>query len=105
MKRLFSNFAAAVALLGIMSVPIPVLAVDSTANTHPAPSYSAQRHRVAKRRHRRAVRKTVKRVGIGAAGGAVAGAAIGGGPGAAVGAVAGAGAGAIYDSHEKDKGK
>jgi hypothetical protein len=105
MRRLFSNFAAGIALWGILAVPLPVLAVDSTANTNPSPSYSAQRHRVAKRRHRHAVHKTIKRVGIGAAGGALAGAAIAGGPGAVVGAVAGAGAGAIYDSHEKDKGK
>jgi hypothetical protein len=103
MRRLFSNFAAGIALWGIMGVSIPAFAADSTGN--PSPSYSAQRHRVAKRRHRRAVRKTIKRVGIGAAGGAAAGAVIGGGPGAAVGAIAGAGAGAIYDSHEKDKGK
>ncbi len=104
MRRLFNNFAAAVALSGLMAVSVPAFAVDSTYN-HPSPSYSAQRHRVAKRRHRRAVHKTIKRVGIGAAGGAVAGAAIAGGPGAVVGAVAGAGAGTIYDQHEKDKGK
>jgi hypothetical protein len=103
MRRLFSNFAAGIALWGIMGVAVPASAADSTGN--PSPSYSAQRHRVAKRRHRRAVRKTIKRVGIGAAGGAVAGAAIGGGPGAAVGAIAGGGVGAIYDQHEKDKGK
>jgi hypothetical protein len=107
MKRLFSNFAAGIALWGIMAVPVTALAVDSTANTHP--SYSAQsnarRRAIAKRRHRRAVHKTIKRVGIGAAGGAVAGAVIGGGPGAAVGAIVGAGAGTIYDRHEKDKGR
>ena len=103
MRRLFSNFAVGIALWGMTGVAVPVSAADYTGNS--SPSYSAQRHRVAKRRHRHAVRKTIKRVGIGAAGGAVAGAAIGGGPGAAVGAVVGAGAGAIYDSHEKDKGK
>lgn len=103
MRRLFNNFAATVALCGMMARPVSVFAVDST--VHTGPSYSAQRHRIAKRRHRRAVRKTIKRVGIGAAGGAAAGAAIGGGPGAAVGAVVGAGAGTIYDQHEKDKGK
>jgi hypothetical protein len=105
MRRLFSNIAAGIALWGIVAIPVPVSAADSTAYTHPSPSYSAQRHRVARRRHRRAVHKTIKRVGIGAAGGAAAGAVIGGGPGAAVGAIAGAGAGAIYDQHEKDKGK
>ena len=54
-------------------------------------------------RHRRHM-KTLKRVGIGTAGGAVAGALIGGGPGAVVGGVAGAGAGALYDRHEKHHG-
>lgn len=104
MRRLFNNFAAGVALCGMLAAPVSMLAVESTA--HPGPSYSAQqRHRIAKRRHRHAVRKTIKRVGIGAAGGAVAGAAIGGGPGAVVGGVIGAGAGTIYDQHEKDKGR
>lgn len=105
MRRLFNNFAAGIALWGIMAVPVPGSAAVSTGYTQPSPSYNAQTHRAAKRRHRRAVHKTIKRVGIGAAGGAVAGAAIGGGPGAVVGAVAGAGAGTIYDQHEKDKSK
>lgn len=56
-------------------------------------------------RHRHARRKTIKRVGIGAAGGAAIGALAGGGPGAAIGAVAGGGAGALYDRHEKSKGR
>jgi uncharacterized membrane protein len=50
------------------------------------------------------VMQTVKRVGIGAAGGAAIGAIAGGGPGAAIGAIAGGGAGAIYDRHEKNHG-
>jgi outer membrane lipoprotein SlyB len=54
------------------------------------------------RRHR--VRRTIKRVGIGAAGGAAIGAIAGGGPGAAIGAIAGGGAGAVYDAHERHKG-
>lgn len=54
-------------------------------------------------RHKRHM-KTLKRVGIGAAGGAGVGALIGGGPGAAVGAAAGAGAGALYDRHKKHHG-
>jgi hypothetical protein len=62
-------------------------------------------HRYANNHERHPVRKTIKRVGIGAAGGAAAGALIGGGPGAAIGAVAGGGAGAIYDHHEKKIGK
>lgn len=51
-------------------------------------------------RHRRHM-KTLKRVGIGAAGGAVVGALAGGGPGAGIGAVAGAGAGYLYDRHKR----
>ena len=45
--------------------------------------------------------KTLKRVGIGAAGGAGLGALIGGGAGAGIGAIAGGGAGALYDRHKK----
>lgn len=57
-------------------------------------------------RHRRhQMRRTVKRVGIGAAGGAAIGALAGGGKGAAIGALAGAGAGAIYDAHKRHEGK
>ncbi|MEP6714689.1 MAG: YMGG-like glycine zipper-containing protein [Terriglobia bacterium] len=51
------------------------------------------------------VRKTVKRVGLGAAGGALVGGIAGGGTGAAIGALAGGGAGAVYDHHEKKIGK
>jgi hypothetical protein len=47
---------------------------------------------------------TVKRVGLGAAGGAAIGALAGGGKGAGIGAIAGAGAGALYDAHQKNKG-
>ena len=54
---------------------------------------------------RRAHRKTVKRVGIGAAGGAVVGALAGGGKGAGIGAAAGAGAGYLYDRHKKHQGQ
>ena len=54
---------------------------------------------------RRAHRKTVKRVGIGAAGGAVVGALAGGGKGAGIGAAAGAGAGYLYDRHKKHEGR
>jgi len=55
-------------------------------------------------RHRRHMR-TLKRVGIGAAGGAAIGAIVGGGKGGAIGAVAGAGAGALYDAHKRHHGK
>ena|SRR5438132_921159 len=55
-------------------------------------------------RHRRRV-NTAKRVGIGAAGGAAIGALAGGGKGAAIGGIAGAGAGALYDSHQKNRGR
>src|SRR5213082_1384554 len=55
-------------------------------------------------RHKRHM-KTVKRVGIGAAGGAAIGALAGGGKGAAIGGIAGAGAGVLYDSHQKNRGR
>jgi len=50
------------------------------------------------------MRRTIRRVGIGAAGGAAIGAIAGGGPGAAIGAIAGAGAGVVYDAHERHHG-
>ena len=83
-----------------------ILALSSLAPVAMAETtYTAPRHRhhVVHRRH--PIRKTIKRVGIGAAGGAGVGALIGGGPGAAIGALAGGAAGAIYDGHEKSKGK
>ena len=64
-------------------------------------SAAAQHKRLQHKRHM----KTVKRVGVGAAGGAAIGALAGGGKGAGIGALAGAGAGALYDKHEKHKGR
>lgn len=48
-------------------------------------------------------KKSVLRVGGGAAGGAVIGALAGGGKGAAIGGLAGGGAGYLYDRHKKKK--
>jgi outer membrane lipoprotein SlyB len=79
-----------------------------------AKNYQPTRHHYIQRsayaRHQRYLRHkrhkdTVKRVGIGAAGGAAIGALAGGGKGAGIGAIAGAGAGALYDAHRKDKGR
>ena len=50
-------------------------------------------------------KKSVERIGGGAAAGAVAGALIGGGKGAAIGAAAGGGAGTAYDVHKKHQAK
>ena len=47
--------------------------------------------------------KTLKRVGIGAAGGAAVGALVGGAPGAGIGAIAGGTGGYLYDRHKKHK--
>lgn len=72
-----------------------------------AQTYTSQTHRyhhTVYRGHHH-IRRTVRRVGIGAAGGAAIGAVAGGGPGAAIGAVAGGAAGAIYDHHEKTQGR
>ncbi len=54
-------------------------------------------------RHRRHM-ETLKRVGIGAGGGAVVGGLIGGGAGAGIGALAGGGAGYLWDRHQKHHG-
>jgi hypothetical protein len=59
--------------------------------------YHARAHNYRHRRHMR----TLRRVGIGAAGGAAIGAIAAGGKGAGIGAIAGAGAGYLYDRHER----
>lgn len=64
-------------------------------------AYSNQRRRRRSRRRR----QSVKRIGVGAAGGAAVGALLGGGKGAAIGAAAGGGAGAVYDHNKKRKGQ
>lgn len=66
-------------------------------------SYRNSRARYRYIRHRRHM-KTLKRVGIGAAGGAAVGAIAGGGKGAGIGALAGAGAGYLWDRHQKHHG-
>ena len=70
------------------------------------PNLSAATHYHSYRRHIRHKRRvnTIKRVGIGAAGGAGIGALAGGPVGAGIGAIAGAGAGALYDAHQKHHG-
>src|SRR4051812_49023474 len=106
MANLFNRLAATTAIIGILSIPAEALAVETTVRPQrTVVSGPTVVHRRVVVRKRHPVRKTIKRVGIGAAGGAAAGALIGGGPGAAVGAAAGAGAGAIYDHHEKKQGK
>ena len=88
------------------SLATVVLALGSLIPASAAPAYHEYhhhyRHTVYRGHHH--IRKTVKRVGIGAAGGAAIGALAGGGTGAAIGALAGGGAGAIYDHHEKAHG-
>ena len=74
-----------------------LLSTAAPAALHAESSYHAYK--------KKAHRKTVKRVGGGAAGGAIIGALAGGGKGAAIGAAAGGGAGYIYDRHKKHEGK
>jgi uncharacterized membrane protein len=71
------------------------------------PGFAAvtQQHRTYRHiKHKRHINHTLKRVGIGAAGGAAIGALAGGPVGAGIGAIAGAGGGALYDVHEKHHG-
>lgn len=93
--------------MNLKSLMVPVLAMASLA---PAPAIAqTYRYNQHSNVHRRYVRhrnhKTLKRVGIGTAGGAAIGALAGGGKGAGIGAIAGAGAGFLYDKHEKNKGR
>jgi uncharacterized membrane protein len=64
------------------------------------PTFAAYRTASQEIRHHQHM-KTLKRTGIGAAGGAVIGGLAAGGPGAAVGALAGGGAGYLYDRHKR----
>jgi uncharacterized protein YcfJ len=66
-----------------------------------AMTYVQRQHYIQHRRHM----KTLKRVGVGAAGGAAIGAIAGGGKGAGIGALVGGGAGYLFDRHKKHEGK
>lgn len=55
--------------------------------------------------HKQEKKRSVERVGVGAAGGAVVGALAGGGKGAAAGALAGGGGGYGYDKYKKHQKK
>jgi outer membrane lipoprotein SlyB len=87
---------------------VPLLAVVSLAPA-PAIAQTYRHHYNKSAAHRRYVRhrrhRTIRRVGIGAAGGAAIGALAGGGKGAGIGAIAGAGAGALYDQHKRHQGR
>jgi hypothetical protein len=72
----------------------------STARPAAAYPYRDDYHHAQHKRHM----KTLKRVGIGAAGGAGFGALVGGGKGVAIGGIAGAGVGYLYDRHRKHHG-
>src|SRR5580693_1532233 len=97
LRNFYMRLLAATALLSIVGF-VPAASADTT--------YSAPHHRYHRTVYRghHHIRRTVRRVAVGAAGGAAIGAIAGGGPGAAIGAVAGGTAGAIYDHHEKTKG-
>jgi len=101
-KRLLSAALAAGLFLGASGQ------AGATTNYQPVRHHYVQRS--ASVRHQRYLRHkrhmdTIRRVGLGAAGGAAIGALAGGGKGAGIGAIAGAGAGALYDAHRKDQGR
>jgi hypothetical protein len=87
-KSIVLYVLAILMLVGAIAPPVVHAA------THRYHSYSSAAHR-----------KTLKRVGIGAAGGAAIGALAAGGKGAGIGALAGAGAGYLYDRHKKHQGR
>lgn len=99
MKNRVAIFAAMA-----FSTLIPSAGAAQPVRTRTVTTYSTPNRRVVVRRQHRK-RNTILRVGGGAAGGAAIGALVGGGPGAAIGAVAGGAGGAIYDHHERSKGK
>jgi hypothetical protein len=88
-KKLLSTAVVSAGLLAGTSTP-------ALAYNHYQSNYHYYKHK----RHM----KTLKRVGIGAGGGAVVGGLIGGGAGAGIGALAGGGAGYLYDRNRKHHG-
>lgn len=95
----FKKAIGSLALIGLLSLPIPGAAQTSTA--------AQRRHERAKRAqtaHDHQHHTGAKIVGGSAAGGAVAGALLGGGKGALIGGAVGAGGGAIANKVRVDKG-
>lgn len=83
-----------------------VLTIATIFGLFPLPVNAATvRERHYRSYQRKAHHRTLKRTGIGAAGGAVVGALAGGGKGAAIGGVVGAGAGYLYDRHKRHEGE
>jgi hypothetical protein len=83
-----------------------VLIIATMFGTVPTQLHAATvRERHYRNYQRKAHHRTLKRTGIGAAGGAAVGALAGGGKGAAIGGVVGAGAGYLYDRHKKHEGE
>jgi uncharacterized membrane protein len=82
------------------ALSVGLLMGPTVPNLGAATQYHSYRRHIRHKRHM----NTVKRVGLGAAGGAGIGALAGGPVGAGIGAIAGAGAGALYDAHEKHRG-
>jgi uncharacterized membrane protein len=82
---------------GLLTAVLSAGLLFSTAT--PTVAATTRSHYIRHRRHM----KTLKRVGIGAAGGAVTGAIVAGAPGAVIGGAAGAGAGYLYDRHKRHK--
>jgi outer membrane lipoprotein SlyB len=94
MRRLLLMLALAITtLLGLAPIQLDAATVQQR-------HYRSYRSYQRKARHR-----TLKRTGIGAAGGAAIGALAGGGKGAAIGGIAGAGAGYLYDRHKRHHGE
>lgn len=92
----------AIACLGAMTL-VPGDLFGATYRHHRRTHYVSSRRYVSPNRH--AKRKSVERIGGGAAGGAIVGALVGGGKGAAIGAAAGGAGGYVYDRHKKNQGK
>jgi outer membrane lipoprotein SlyB len=93
------RFLTAILSMGLLfPAAAPVVAGNSTYYYHHHYHHSSSYY--AHQRHREHMRE-LRRVGIGAAGGAVVGGLIGGGTGVAVGALAGGGAGYLYNRHKE----
>ena len=96
-KRLLTAFLSAGLLFSTAAPAMAVVTPHHCYYYHDHHCYQSQAEYLRHRQHM----KTLKRTGIGAAGGAVVGGLAAGGAGAGIGALAGGGAGYLYNRYKK----
>jgi uncharacterized protein YcfJ len=102
-EALMKRMIAIACLAAMTLIPGNLFGATYRHRRHHRRHYVTSRRYVPRQRH--ATRKSVERIGGGAAGGAIVGGLLGGGKGAAIGAAAGGAGGYAYDRHKKHEGK